>query len=238
MRRIVASSALALAIAVPSLAAAQEINYSAGATVASKYVFKGVQLSKAGTFQPWIEAEYNGIYGNLWATNMDKHRGGFGASAELDVTLGYRNEYAGLNYEFGYTRYLVNNTHNYVNPLGADQSGEIFINLAGTAYQNLDLALKTTYNPKSERFGAVAIASYAVDEQLSFNVAAGQLSHHDGHDFFSVGAAYAINDQLTASVNWIDTDENIKGSTLANGYPVPYAKNLWVASLDYKFSFR
>lgn len=103
-------------IALP--AAAQGVSLSWGATVTSNYVSRGTTQSANGAaFQPWIEAEMNGWYAGIWASNVR-----FPPAArefEVDLYGGYRWSLESTTLDFGYARYLYSQS--------GDAGGEFYL---------------------------------------------------------------------------------------------------------------
>ena len=85
MRSIFATSAVVIGLGLPGVTMAQELSLSAGATLTSRYVFNGIEQTTGAAFQPWAEAEYEGFYAGVWASNTA--RSIVGSSVEICPTL-------------------------------------------------------------------------------------------------------------------------------------------------------
>lgn len=217
MRLIIASSVLALAVAAPGLAAAQELKFSGGATIASKYVADGIEQTKGIAVQPWIEGEINGFYFGAWMSNVDKALLG-GDSVETDLYFGYRGEVGILSYDVGYTRYYYNKSGNCC--------GDLILSMGVAATDKLGLGLKIKHNPSSstnpaKQSNLSVSADYAFTDQFSMGATYGKVTK-GGMKYWSVGGSYAINDAFGIGLTWYDTD---------------VSKGVAVLSLDYAFSF-
>lgn len=214
MRLLIASSVLALAVAAPSIGAAQELKFSAGASLVSKVVMDGVAQTTGAGFQPWVEAEYGGFYGGLWASNLSRSISG-GPKVEVDIYVGYRGEYNGLSYDIGYARYTYHSTK-------AASNGEYYLALGTDVNDRLSLGGKVLYDGQAKATKAIATIGYALDEKISLEANFGKINK-GGRKFWSVGGAYAINDSFGVGLAWHDSSVD-KGNA--------------VLSLDYSFSFR
>ena len=217
MRSIIASSALALAIAVPGLAAAQELKFSGGATIATKYVADGIEQTKGLAFQPWIEGEINGFYFGAWMSNVDKTLLG-GDSVETDLYVGYRGEAGILSYDVGYTRYYYNKSGNCC--------GDLHLALGVAATDKLTLGTKIKHNPSkstnpAKQSNLSVSADYAFTDQFSMGAIYGKVTK-GGMKYWSVGASYALSDAFAIGLTYHDTN---------------VSKGVAVLSLDYAFSF-
>lgn len=212
MRLLIASSAIALAVAAPSVGAAQELKFSAGASVVSKVVMDGVGLSRGAGFQPWVEAEFGGFYGGLWASNLTPALAG--AKSEVDVYFGYRGEINALSYDIGYAHYFMQSP-------SAD-SGEVFVALGHDLTEQLSLGARLGYNHVSKGTKATISLGYAVTDKFALDATYGRINK-GGHSWLSLGGSYAINDNLAIGVAYHDSS---------------IAKSVGVVSLDYSFSFR
>ena len=133
MRSIFATSAVVIGLGLPGVTMAQELSLSAGATLTSRYVFNGIEQTTGAAFQPWAEAEYEGFYAGVWASNTA--RSIVGSSVEVDLYLGYRNEVGKFNYDLGYTRYYYRNPSN-------DCCGEVILSLGYSVLDPLDVGLR------------------------------------------------------------------------------------------------
>lgn len=212
MRLLIASSAIALAVAAPSVGAAQELKFSAGASVVSKVVMDGVAVSNGAGFQPWVEAEINGFYAGVWATNMTPALGG--GKSEVDVYFGYRGEINALSYDIGYAHYFVQNP--------SSDSGEVYVALGHDLTEQLSLGARLGYNHVSKATKATISLGYAVTDKFALDATYGKFNK-GGHSWLSLGGSYAINDNFSVGLAYHD-------STIA--------KSVGVLSLDYSFSFR
>lgn len=219
MRNFFAASALALAAAAPTLASAEGVSVSAGATVASKYVTSGTELTKGPAFQPWMEAEFNGAYFGVWGSNVSAALAG-NNTWESDVYVGYRNEFAGVSYDASYTRFYMNKTSGFTDEVALAVSYDIT--------EQYSIGAKVAYDPSDKPLNnAKLIAGYKHNDKLSFEAVYGKKSTVRGYEYFTVGASYALNDNYAVSLSYHDNS----GKKAGNGEVV-------VLALDYNFSFK
>ena len=88
-----------------------DIVISANMTMASKYIWRGVdQNNKGVAIQGGIDLEYKGFYLGTWASNVD-YGVGSTDNIELDVYGGYRGEISGIGFDIGYIAYFLPNTY-------------------------------------------------------------------------------------------------------------------------------
>lgn len=154
MRSIFATSAVVIGLGLPGVTMAQELSLSAGATLTSRYVFNGIEQTTGAAFQPWAEAEYEGFYAGVWASNTA--RSIVGSSVEVDLYLGYRNEVGKFNYDLGYTRYYYRNPSN-------DCCGEVILSLGYSVLDPLDVGLRFAHDPVADYVNSsVSIATHSM----------------------------------------------------------------------------
>lgn len=111
MKFILASSALLAAIA-PSATWADGLSFGGNLAVTSNYISDGLSESDGRpALQPFLEISKNGLYANVWASNIKDEDGN---TAALDLGTGYRGDLsAGPPYDLGYTQHLFDKTHGY-----------------------------------------------------------------------------------------------------------------------------
>lgn len=218
MRKFLASTALVVAIAAPTFAAAEGLSFSGGATLTSRYVADGIEQTTGAAFQPWIEGEINGFYFGAWMSNTA--RAITGSSTEIDLYLGYRGEVGMVSYDIGYARYL------YRNPK-FDCCGDLILSLGVAPTDKLSLGFKIKHNPSKSSNPTKASnlslsADYAVTDKFALGAVYGKVTK-GGMKYWSVGGSYAVSDSFGLGLAWHDTS---------------VSKGLAVLSLDYSFSFR
>ena len=195
MRYIFATSAVVIGLGLPGVTKAQELSLSAGATLTSRYVFNGIEQTTGAALQPWAEAEYEGFYAGVWASNTA--RSIVGSSVEVDLYLGYRNEVGKFNYDLGYTRYYYRNPSN-------DCCGEVILSLGYSVLDPLDVGLRFAHDPVADYVNSSVSIDYAFDDKFGASANYGTISN-GGHDYWSVGGSYAISDNFGIDASWHDT---------------------------------
>lgn len=218
MRKFLASSALAAVLAAPTFAAAQELTFSGGVTLASRYVADGIEQTTGAAIQPWIEGEINGFYFGAWMSNTAKSI--VGSSSEIDLYFGYRGEVGMFSYDIGYARYL------YQNPK-FDCCGDVILALGVAPTDQLSFGAKIKHNPSTASNPTKATnlslsADYAFNDKFSMGAVYGKVTK-GGMKYWSVGGSYAITDNVGIGLTYHDTS---------------VSKGLAVLTLDYGFSFR
>lgn len=198
MRNLLAASALALGVAAPGLASAQDLTVTGGFSIVSRYVSNGFDQTTGAAFQPWVEAEYRGFYLNLWASNTAKSL--VGSGAEIDVTVGYRGEIGKFSYDVGYARYY------YRNP-SVNCCGEQLLTLGYAPTDNLAFSLAFARDPVADYVDTGLTVDVALNDKFGLSATYGSVSN-GGVDYWSVGGAYAINDTVSISGSWQDNDVN------------------------------
>ena len=89
MKFILASSALLAAIA-PSATWADGLSFGGNLAVTSHYISDGLSESDGRpALQPFLEISKNGLYANVWASNIKDEDGN---TAALDLGTGYRGD--------------------------------------------------------------------------------------------------------------------------------------------------
>lgn len=196
MKNVIKSLAFSLALAVPSMSAAQELSFSAGATLTSEYVANGMKQSNGPAFQPWVEVEYSGFYAGLWASNTAAAI--TGSDYEIDVYAGYRNDVGPFSYDIGYAHYF------YTSP-SVNCCGEFILSMGYVASDTVGLGLRFAVDPKTKVLNSRLTADFAVTEEVTLSAAVGKISK-GGQTYGSIGASYAVNDNVAISAAWHDTN--------------------------------
>lgn len=117
MRQTLVALALAAAFAVPAhaetaAAATPEHSFTGNLTLASEYIYRGIgQTNRKPALQGGFDyAHASGLYAGIWGSNiswLSDSNPAVSASLELDVYGGYKNTFAGgdWNYDLGVLRY-------------------------------------------------------------------------------------------------------------------------------------
>ncbi|MBT9384804.1 hypothetical protein KM176_13120 [Pseudooceanicola sp. CBS1P-1] len=210
MKSLAAFSLLTLAAVAPGIASADEgLSFSGGATLASKYVgSSGTKYSNGVAFQPWVELGYNGAYVNLWTSNMQRAVAGNGQ--EYDLTLGYRGTTGTYDYNVGYVRY-------YYSDPSDNCCGEYFGEVSAPANQDLTLGVHVSYDPNSDVLDTRLMGDYTLTDRIGLGATFGRLSQ-DGATYGTVYGSYKINDAISLSATYHDSDETVPYGVFAVDY--------------------
>ena len=153
-RALLAGSLMSAAIAMPSVAIAQEteakpaITVSGSVALVTDYRFRGVSQSNNGfAVQGGITAAHqSGFYAGFWSSSLSGWGTFGGPNVELDLFGGYKLPVGGGALDVGLTWYMY--------PGGADTSsfGELFAKLSGTAGP-VGLLAGVAYAPSQQSLG-------------------------------------------------------------------------------------
>jgi uncharacterized protein (TIGR02001 family) len=115
--------------------ASAENAYTANVTLASDYVFRGIsQSQERGAIQGGFDAVLsNGIYGGVWASNVNFDTGARGTSTEVDYYGGYSGSIGctSCSYKLGfiYYRYEGDTKYDYIEAAGSLTFGGLTVGL-------------------------------------------------------------------------------------------------------------
>lgn len=99
------------------------LSVSAELDIVSRYVWRGVSLSKTGAYQPSVNFSRNGLTANFWFNyGLDRPRRG--KFDEMDLALGYESEALGVSVSPGFILYTFTYAPHY---------GEAYLKLSGPA---------------------------------------------------------------------------------------------------------
>lgn len=202
-RSVLAGAGLAgvLAAAAPATAQESGLRFFAGVDVVSNYVASGVTQSDGKpALQPFFTIAKNGFYAGTWMSMVD-----FGDEDnwEIDLYLGYRKLLANdLFVDLGYARYMYDRS--------GDCCGELKMTLAYPLQSNLGLKGFLAYNPQSKDWNRRVTLAYEVNEQLGLAGVYGRSDLHS-HDYWGVGASYAIDDSWAVAVSYQGSESGDEG---------------------------
>ncbi len=105
-----ACAILALSSYTSSAVAQDKVELSANVAMTTDYVFRGVsQTQEQFAIQGGFDASYNMFYAGVWASNLDFADAsalGDSTDVELDVYLGVKPKWRGMDFDFGAIFYL------------------------------------------------------------------------------------------------------------------------------------
>ena len=219
----------ALAVSLPTLGIAQELDVSAGVALTSEYVSQGLKFSDGPAVQPYVELSYGGLYGGVWASNGDEDL--LFAKSEIDYYIGYRGDIGAFYYDAAVAYYTFQDsafpapdeTVSYEEYLLSAGYG-INLQLYVTAYygyapefEQSDLSLDVDY---FTNFPGLAVAA-------SIGSVSSGISGADEWNYWSVGASYDVADNFTFDLTYHDSDESSADIEGADG--------LFVATISFDY---
>ncbi len=186
---------LAVFVSLPTVAAAQDLAFSYGITATSNYLSDGISESGGKpALQPYFEVSKNGIYGGVWASNINDADGNRFA---LDLSTGYRGDLSeALSYDLGYTQHLFNKTHG--------RSAELTGALDYALTDQLSVSGELSYDLAEKGLGETVGASYDLPMGWSVYADVGRPDPMSSV-FWDGGARYAVNDRVSIDLQYQDT---------------------------------
>lgn len=212
---IIAGSAL---IATPAMAQDSGISVSANASVVSEYRFRGIDLSGGDiAIQGGIDFSHDsGLYVGTWGSSIDETTVGYGHT-ELDIYGGWSGNLSdAVSVDVGAIMYM------YPNAGAGDFDYVEFYSSLGIGLGPADLTVGVAYAPEQDSLGTqdniyvytdlgfgipgtpVSVTAHAgyTDGFLTFT--------NDGNAIdYSIGADFAINENLSVGVAYIGVDDDI-----------------------------
>lgn len=205
---------LAASVAISSQAfAADEAGYSQeqiasafdvafGVAVTSRYVSRGATLSDGPALQGYIEPSYGMFYAGVWFSTLDGDRatGNPDDNLEIDLYAGIRPEFGNLSLDFGYARYLYDDS-------GDDfRSGELYAKATYAFNDTFSAGGEIYFDPKWDTLYGVLNGSVALPYDFTFSAAVGGRLDSDSDDVdWNAGISYTFNDMLTIDGRYHDS---------------------------------
>lgn len=200
-----------------ALAEDDGIDISVTLTAATEYVWRGVSQSNQNpAIFGAVNASFgNGFYAGVGAENVD-----FGAGVpidtEYDMWAGWGGKLSDLDVGFTAIRY------GYVNaPSGSDLDTYDFKGAVGRSFDKVNLGVNVFYTP--DYFGVEepavyyeAVAGYKFNDKWSVdgNLAKQTISNSNAdYATWSIGTSYAVTDNVTLDLRYLDTDVSSGGKT-------------------------
>lgn len=207
---LLATSALpALAVDLEKIAPGKEITATAGADLASAYIFRGMTFNKNAVLQPLLKVQSGGLTLGAWGNEaLDAEEGEL--EQEVDAFASFDIPFEAVTVSLGYTEYMYPDSE-------FDNDQEIMAKISLPTMLNPTLAayhgvgggiLDTNYYElglKQEVFATSGVSG-------TLGGTLGYLDRETGEDglshlTLSAGAAYKV---IAASVNYVvETDEDV-----------------------------
>ena len=198
---------------------------SADLSLLSKYVWRGIEVTDGGVFQPGFTGSYRGLsfntWGNLDMTDTNNMAGDFN---EIDLTLDYAFSWEMMSFDFGFIHYTFPNTGALATTeLFASASADVFLSPSLTIYQDIDegegtyLSLGIAYG-----FDSVWKASDNISMSINLSLSIGFGSSEHNEFYYSVDKSrftdllFNASAPITLSDHWSVSPE-VHVSTLLDG---------------------
>ncbi len=187
---ITTAAALALGAALPAFAQ----TFSAGVTITSNYMSRGVTQSDDGpALQFYGEVEASGFYAGIFGSNVDLGTD----QLEIDLYGGYRFSLQALSLDIGYARYFYDDTGNCC--------GEVYL-LASYDASPLTLSAGIYSDPESswDVTDIHAGLDFAIASNWSAGLKVGRVPSSHNYGIASVG--YQLNDNVGFALEYHATE--------------------------------
>jgi uncharacterized protein (TIGR02001 family) len=183
-----------IGLAIP--AAAQSVEVTGGIALTSNYVSSGHSFSnEKAAIQGYVEGSASGAYAGLWMSSMNDGVD----KTETDLSLGYRNELAnGLSYDFGYTRYLYNNSGNCC--------GDFALAMAYPLSDAISAGGKFIYDPSSKAKTLELSGDYTMNDALHLTGTLGK--EEKGAAYGDIGATYNLSEKSSVDLRYHNASDD------------------------------
>jgi len=219
---LMAATILATSAFVAAPAAAQDIELSGNVALVSDYRFRGVSLTDGDiALQGGIDAALpSGFYAGTWASSISG--GSEYGELELDVYGGWSGDVGGVSLDVGLLYYIYPTDREFTPDTDTDYF-EPYASI-GTTLGPVGATLGAAYAWKQDSLGGTDNLYIYTDFELAVPDSPITLSAHLGYTDgalapdilaggtdrtgfdYGVGASYAVNDSLSLSVNYVDTE--------------------------------
>ncbi len=173
-------------------AVAQDLSLYGG--TALQYHTKNDDGPKKIDLNGYLELEYKGLYGGVWAelTDWDDY-------TEVDLYLGYRGEAGQFSYDVNYYYYI------YTETPSDDDYGELGASVGYALTDVFSLGAEAYHQPESGDNSAYLTASLAATDRLSLDVSWGRYqTAGDWANEWEVGVGYALGDETAVELRYYD----------------------------------
>lgn len=228
MTRIVLSGLMA--VVVPgTVAQANEITLSFGLPVVSEYVSDGIRYSDGVAFQPYAEVGFGGFFAGVYTTNVDADL--TGADRETGLSLGYRGDAGSFSYDVSVNYYMYDEAFE---DFPVEDYAETVASGTFAVSETLYVTGEIAIAPEYDQTGLSARVDYYTPvEGLALDATFGRVDANYGSwNYWSAGASYSIQDTVTLSLAYHDSNVNEDETGLLN------SDGLFVAAFSVDFSLR
>ncbi|MBB3061051.1 TorF family putative porin [Microbulbifer rhizosphaerae] len=171
---VIASSALALAMAASTAGAAEGgVSFSGNVGVTTDYRFRGISQSDSGpAVQGGFDVDFgNGFYAGTWASQVDFAYGEDETKFEQDIYFGYAGEISDtVSYDVGYIKFFYHggdNDEDYQEIYGSVSISDLTL---GLNYSNEYWAETGTFYYPYAEYSFALPADLSLDLHLGLNV--------------------------------------------------------------------
>ena len=168
---------------------AAKFDVAFGATIATRYVSRGVAKSDKPAFQAYIIPSYDIFYAGLWVSTLTGSLGGVVPDDEMefDLSVGIAPKFGDLALDFGYTRFLYNKS--------GDCCGEFHVTGSYTFTERFSAGGGLYYTPDSDKAYGAVNASFALPRNFTVSGAVGSyLNQHPNEVDWNAGLSYGFAD--------------------------------------------
>jgi len=173
---------------------ASAIEVAFGATLATRYVSRGVAQTTGPAIQGYIEPSYGIFYTGVWASNVDLAPD----RAEIDLYAGIRPEFGDLTVDLGYVHYFYDKTGSY--------SGEFYVKPTYAFTEEFSAGAELYYDPKFKTTYGVLNAEISLPE--NFAVSGGVGTWFNNNTDWNVGISYTFQEVVTLDVRYHDSNHS------------------------------
>ncbi|MGH1466009.1 MAG: TorF family putative porin [Cognatishimia sp.] len=184
----------ALAMTAPLAVNAQELNYFGSVDITSNYTVAGVtQTNDNPALQAYLEAEMNGFYFGVFATNVEF---GTNDNLEVDLSVGYRHDFEGGQYlDVGYARYFFDG-------VTGNCCGEIY-GVFGTPFSDAIWGeLYVAYDPNAKTWDRSVTLGGVISDTVEVSATLGE-SDVFGTEYWDAGATFNLTDRVSADLRYV-----------------------------------
>lgn len=176
-------------------ALAQDLSLYGG--TALQYYTKNDDGPKKIDLNGYLELDYRGFYGGVWAELTD-----WDDSTEVDLYLGYRGEAGQFSYDVNYYYYI------YTETPSDDDYGELGLSLGYAVSDVFSLGAEAYHQPESGDNSAYLTASLAPWDKVGLDASYGRYqSAGDWANEWEVGLRYALGDETALDLRYYDGED-------------------------------
>jgi uncharacterized protein (TIGR02001 family) len=213
--RLALLAATAICGAAFASSASADTTWSFNVGIANDYVFRGIDQTTAGSSGQafgGVDVTVDQFYAGAWVSNTGPD---FDRGYEYDLYAGWRPSAMGVNWDFGAIFYGYSNSNfgsvsDDFNMVELRAGGTIPVGSASftaAGYWSPDFA-----GSGEDAFYGEVGASYTFANRATVSAALGHqwvddsVFANDGYTTWNAGVSYPLTDHLTASLQYVDTD--------------------------------